>query len=90
VQDTSLFGERLDLLRELRGRAVVDGWKARAASGDVAGVVHELLELHYDPLYAASTRRNFQRQAQARTWQALRAEDMDGAALARAIIEETP
>lgn len=90
VHDSALFGERLDLLRQLRGRAVIDAWKARAAAGDVAGVVHDLLATHYDPLYAASTRRNYQRYEHARTWHAQRAEDLDDGQFARDIIAQTP
>ncbi len=59
VQDPALFGERLDRLADLKGRAVVDDWKARAHAGQTAEVVAELLEKHYDPGYETSTARNF-------------------------------
>ena len=66
VSDPAYFGQRLDTLTALRGRAVVDGWKAQIAAGHTEAVVRELLEKHYDPGYASSTRRNFARFEQAR------------------------
>jgi tRNA 2-selenouridine synthase len=60
VKDPEFFCKRLDVLKDLRGKAVVDDWKARVHAGQVEGVVRELLELHYDPGYATSTRRNYQ------------------------------
>jgi tRNA 2-selenouridine synthase len=60
VKDPTFFCERLDVLKDLRGKAVIDDWKLRVHAGKVEGVVRELLELHYDPGYASSTRRNYQ------------------------------
>jgi tRNA 2-selenouridine synthase len=60
VKDPVFFCTRLDVLKDLRGKAVIDDWKARVHAGQVEGVVRELLELHYDPGYATSTRRNYQ------------------------------
>ena len=60
VKDPAFFCARLDVLKDLRGKAVIDDWKARVQAGQVEGVVRELLELHYDPGYASSTRRNYQ------------------------------
>jgi tRNA 2-selenouridine synthase len=60
VKDPAFFCARLDVLKALRGAAVIDDWKARVHAGKVEGVVRELLELHYDPGYASSTRRNYQ------------------------------
>ena len=60
VKDPEFFCQRLDVLKDLRGKAVIDDWKARVHAGQVEGVVHDLLELHYDPGYATSTRRNYQ------------------------------
>lgn len=59
IQDIELFCERLDFLKELRGKAVIEGWKERVRSGQIEPVVRELLAVHYDPGYAASTERNF-------------------------------
>jgi tRNA 2-selenouridine synthase len=60
VKDPLFFCDRLDVLKDLRGKAVVDGWKERVRAGQVEGVVRELLEIHYDPGYASSTQRNYQ------------------------------
>jgi tRNA 2-selenouridine synthase len=59
VKDPAFFCARLDVLKDLRGAAVIDDWKARVHAGKVEGVVRDLLELHYDPGYASSTRRNY-------------------------------
>ena len=59
VSNPAFFCERLDALVTLRGRAVVEGWKTQIAAGHTEAVVRELLEKHYDPGYATSTRRNF-------------------------------
>jgi tRNA 2-selenouridine synthase len=59
VKDPVFFCERLNVLRDLRGHEVINRWQAQIHAGDVATVVRELLELHYDPGYLGSTRRNF-------------------------------
>ena len=59
VKDPEFFCKRLDVLRDLRGHAVIDTWQNQIRAGHVAQVVKELLELHYDPGYLSSTRRNF-------------------------------
>ncbi len=66
VRDTESFCQRLAALRELRGAAVVEDWQARARAGQLAGVVEELLTLHYDPVYEKSMARNFKHYTQAR------------------------
>jgi tRNA 2-selenouridine synthase len=59
VSDPAFFSQRLDVLRDLRGHEQINAWQRQIASGDVAPVVKELLEKHYDPGYLSSTRRNF-------------------------------
>jgi tRNA 2-selenouridine synthase len=59
VKDLDFFCTRLDVLKDLRGKAVIDDWKARARSGQLDAVVRELLEVHYDPGYLSSTKRNY-------------------------------
>jgi tRNA 2-selenouridine synthase len=66
VQDTIHFCSRLDVLTELRGKAVVNTWKEQVMAGQVRGVVHELLTQHYDPVYLQSMERNFVQYGQAR------------------------
>jgi tRNA 2-selenouridine synthase len=58
-RDPNFFCERLEALVTLRGRELVDTWQKQVRAGDVESVVRELLVKHYDPGYAASTRRNF-------------------------------
>ena len=60
VKDPAFFCARLDVLKDLRGKAEIDDWKERVHAGKVEGVVRDLLEVHYDPGYATSTRRNYQ------------------------------
>jgi tRNA 2-selenouridine synthase len=59
VKDTPAFCERLDALLQIRGKQVVEQWKAQVRSSDIAPVVQELLTLHYDPVYLQSMARNF-------------------------------
>ena len=61
VRDTESFCARLDVLSELRGKAVVQGWKNSVRLGQIETVVQELLTQHYDPGYRQSTQRNFAR-----------------------------
>jgi tRNA 2-selenouridine synthase len=67
VRNTELFCDRLDALTEIRGKVVVEGWKASVRSGQVEPVVRELLTLHYDPVYVQSMQRNFRQFAAAET-----------------------
>jgi len=59
VSDTAAFCERLDALRQLRGKEVVKAWQDAAHAGRTADVVRDLLALHYDPIYLQSIERNF-------------------------------
>ena len=57
--DPMAFCERLDVLTELRSKAVVDQWKRMVRGGAIESVVQDLLVTHYDPTYLQSMRRNF-------------------------------
>jgi tRNA 2-selenouridine synthase len=59
VRDTEAFCTRLAALKEFRGADTVARWQARARAGEHAGVVEELLLLHYDPIYMRSMQRNY-------------------------------
>ncbi|NIC40327.1 tRNA 2-selenouridine(34) synthase MnmH [Aquabacterium sp. A08] len=59
LQDPDFFCRRLDALTQLQGRAVIEDWQAQVRAGQSPAVVRELLTRHYDPVYAASIRRNF-------------------------------
>ena len=61
AQDVSVFSQRLSLLTELKGKAVVAAWQSQLASAEVEPVVRDLLLTHYDPTYAKSVARNFVR-----------------------------
>jgi len=67
VSDTEHFCDRLQVLAEFRGKAVVDAWQAQVRAGQVEPVVRELLIEHYDPVYLQSMRRNFKQYEQAKT-----------------------
>lgn len=59
VRDTEHFCNRLQVLAEFRGKAVVENWQAQVRAGQIEPVVQELLTQHYDPVYLQSMRRNF-------------------------------
>jgi tRNA 2-selenouridine synthase len=59
AKDPALFCERLDLLKEFRGKEVVNAWKDQVMQGNLAPVVQDLLTAHYDPVYLQSIQRNF-------------------------------
>ena len=59
AEDIDGFCARLEALRELRGKTVVEGWQSAARAGRVREVVQALLVEHYDPIYLRSMARNF-------------------------------
>ncbi len=59
VQDPAFFCNRLDVLAEFRGKAVVNAWKEQVVAGQLPPVVRDLLLQHYDPVYLQSMQRNF-------------------------------
>ncbi|MEI8169350.1 MAG: tRNA 2-selenouridine(34) synthase MnmH [Rhodoferax sp.] len=59
VSDVDHFCDRLQVLAEFKGKAVVDAWMASVRAGNIEPVVQELLTHHYDPVYLQSMRRNF-------------------------------
>lgn len=59
LRDTDFFCQRLQVLAEFRGKAVVQAWQEAVRAGDFRPVVQDLLTLHYDPGYQQSMRRNF-------------------------------
>lgn len=65
VTDPAYFCQRLQALTELRGHAVVQNWTERVHQGHTPDVVLDLLQMHYDPMYAQSIARNFKQFAQA-------------------------
>ena len=63
LADPSLLALRLAPLAPLRGKATLERWNALAAARDFDALVAELLDQHYDPIYAQSIVRNFPRSA---------------------------
>ena len=59
AQDAAFFCDRLATLTALRGRETVERWQAQAQAGQMAEVVRDLLDNHYDPRYEESMARNF-------------------------------
>lgn len=88
VRDTAFFCERLGALTEMRGKATVQDWQARARAGGTAPVVRELLTLHYDPGYARSMERNFSQYPKAIQLNAADRSRQAMAELARTILKE--
>jgi tRNA 2-selenouridine synthase len=57
--DPELLGQRLAPLRPLIGGELLARWNAMAHAGDFDTLVGELLDRHYDPIYARSIDGNF-------------------------------
>lgn len=89
VRDPEHFCQRLQALTELRGRETVLGWIERVQAGRTPEVVLELLLQHYDPMYAASIRRNFVQYAQARVQALTDRSDASMKAAARQLLGPT-
>lgn len=53
------LSQRLDALRSLQSRETLARWQQLIHDTDWPTLVHELLELHYDPLYRRSQDRNY-------------------------------
>jgi len=56
-----LLASRLDRLVELHGRKTIEQWRDAAQRGAFDALTADLLERHYDPVYARSIERNFPR-----------------------------
>lgn len=61
ASDRGMMSAKLALLTRLHGRERVAAWQALAGEGRAEELVADLLERHYDPAYARSTRSNFLR-----------------------------
>ncbi|MFZ6766243.1 tRNA 2-selenouridine(34) synthase MnmH [Undibacterium sp. Di26W] len=53
------LNQQLDFLTSLYGKEKIAAWRQLATTGELALLVKNLLEQHYDPAYAKSVRRNF-------------------------------
>lgn len=61
LRDTERLGRALAPLKSLHGAKTLEHWRMLAESNRHAELVAELLEGHYDPVYARSIERNFAR-----------------------------
>lgn len=59
------LNEQLEHLTALHGRETIGRWQAMSDGGQMAPLVEELLERHYDPAYLRSIDRNFVKFGQA-------------------------
>ena len=59
LADPVLLGACLKPLTPLHGKATLARWEAMAAAKEWDALVSELLDAHYDPMYARSLERNF-------------------------------
>lgn len=61
VRDPARLHQKIDALRTLYAREVIERWHARVDAGDWPAFVADLLDNHYDPAYRRSMSRNFVR-----------------------------
>ncbi len=59
VHAPSQLNTQLSYLTQLHGREKIARWQAMAEQGNIASLVHALLEEHYDPAYQRSIAHNF-------------------------------
>ena len=71
---------QLDLLRPIRGHALVEAWQTLVAQGAFTDLAHALITQHYDPAYAKARQRN-----DVSTAQRIAVDDLDDAGLIRAL-----
>ena len=89
TRDPDALCGRLDVLREMRGKVVVEGWKELVRAGRFDAMVRELLVAHYDPGYLQSIARNFKGFANARHYEAQGRSQEAMATVARQIVADT-
>ncbi len=77
---------RLAHLAPVHGKKVLERWRDAAARGEFDALVAELLERHYDPMYAQSIARNFPRAGEALVARADDVSDAAFRALARDVV----
>ena len=65
LEDNALLDDALQALARHAGKSRIESWLEQRAAGDTEGLVRELLERHYDPLYLRSMQRHFTRYADA-------------------------
>jgi tRNA 2-selenouridine synthase len=89
LHDTEFLCGRLEVLKEMRGKAAVQVWKDHVQAGRFDAMVLDLLRVHYDPGYQQSTAKNFRRYADAPSFEARDRSADAMTELAREIIART-
>lgn len=79
-EDAGKLIEKLGYLKGLHANETLSRWQALAASHELPELYSELIDQHYDPLYARSQNRNFSRFAES---QAFETDDLSPAGIAR-------
>ncbi len=59
LSDTENFKQKLGLLTSRYGKIQIEKWSAAIDANQFDALVQELLEVHYDPAYQSSIKRNF-------------------------------
>lgn len=85
-----MLAKRLALLKELQGNETIARWHDYIAHAQWEALVHELLTLHYDPLYARSIARDYPGVLQAPRFTPDDLSDDAFARLAAQILENSP
>jgi tRNA 2-selenouridine synthase len=88
VANSEALAAKLGLLTSVHGRERIAAWQALAQERRTDELVGTLLELHYDPTYARSIRRNFSRIDAARAVSLAGVADADFVGLARQLAAE--
>lgn len=81
ISNPSLLTERLSLLIDLHGRAVINRWGEMIQQSEWQLLVEELLTKHYDPAYKRSSNNGFSQLNNAKT---LRFDTLDNESLSKA------
>ncbi len=88
VDDSKLFAEKLNALKEIQGRAVIENWQHMIANGQIDAAVRELLLKHYDPTYQKSVERNFLEYQKAAVYELKTGDPENMSRLAKTIIAQ--
>jgi tRNA 2-selenouridine synthase len=81
--DGAALAARLESLRQLHGKEVIERWQDWATQGQLSPLFAELTALHYDPLYARSQAQHFHQWGQRQPVRATRLDDEGIARLAQ-------
>lgn len=77
MHDTESLNKQLQFLTALHGKEKILSWRRMAEGRELQGLVHELLEQHYDPAYNKSIIRNFAKYLNAQSIQQNNIDEFD-------------